>query len=155
MKVFYSFIVCFLAFLSLPSKAQQSGRLYYRNGKIQEVREFTKLQTELYYFHPKKSSANKEPGHASLDFIRKYPLENIINLTFKFEMGSGTDQFCYKLLIEGITDEETFFRKKIQTWDWLEISSPENNSPRNTEIIFFTEKKRLNLVKVEFDKTLY
>jgi hypothetical protein len=140
--------LCSLVFISSGSNAQQSGRIYFRDSTVLEISEFTKLRNELYYYHKSNSSCNKE--NVSIDFIKDYSLDKIREITFTYEKDTGTDKFSYQLLIEGITADGSKFRKKIKTWDWLEMTTL-SGSARNTKINFYTEKKRLELVKIEFD----
>lgn len=148
--IFRNFIVFVLIIPAHSiSHAQNSGRIYFRDGEVQEVSDFRLIKTELYYFHRMYSFFNRE--QESIDLIREYPVANLKNISFQYEKGKGTDQFYYQLLIEGINASGSKFRKKVQTWDWLEISSPEAPSTRNTEIVFYTEKKRFDILRIEFD----
>jgi hypothetical protein len=147
-KYFMVFILL-TVFCSLLSQAQQSGKVFFRDSTILEISEFTKLRTELYNFRKSKYS-NKQEG-ATVDFIRDYKPDKILTLSFRYEKGTGTDQFYYQLLIEGITADGKNFRKKIKTWDWLEMTTTGTGSLRNTGITFFTEKKKLDIVKIVFD----
>ncbi len=146
-KFLIIFITQFLLLFN-PSLGQQSGRIFLKDGSIIEMKEFTRLQTELYYFQKNNRYNKKEL--TSVDFIRNYPLEKIVSMTFRYEKGIGTDQFYYQLLIEGLTSNGSRFKKKIRTWDWLEVSNPESGNQRNSEITFFTEKKKLDIVRLEF-----
>jgi hypothetical protein len=142
-------ILSVLIFCIEDSGAQQSGRIYFRDSTILEITEFTALRSELYYYRKSNNNRNKE--NASVDLTRNYSIEKIRRISFKYEKGRGNDQFSYQLLIEGINPDGSLYKKKIKTWDWLEMSTPESGSVHDTEIIFYTEKKRLDIVRIEFD----
>lgn len=133
----------------LGSFAQQSGRIYLRDGSIIEVSEFTQLRSELHYFQ--RTYLNRLSNRTSVDFIREYPLEKVREINLKYEKGKGTGQFYYQLLVEGVAADGSGFNKKIKTWDWLEMSTPESGSAKDMKIVFFTERKRLDFIKIEFD----
>jgi hypothetical protein len=130
-------------------KAQQSGKIILRDSTIILIDKFTRLKTELYNYQ--RGGYNKNKEKVCIDIIKNYNLDKIREITFSYEKGKGTDQFYYLLIIEGICHDGSRYREKVKTWDWLEMSSPESGSTRNSEIKFFTEKKNLDLERIVFD----
>ncbi len=147
-KTIFLFVLVFSSIFI--SHAQQSGRIYLRDGSVIEVSEFIQLRSELYYFQ--RTFLNRQSNRTSIDFIREYPLEKIREISLRYEKGKNTGQFFYQLSVEGVTSDGSGFKKKIKTWDWLEMSTPESGSSKDMAIVFFTEKKKLDFVKIEFDK---
>lgn len=146
-KLFFLFIH-FLVFILQPIRAQQAGRICFEDSAVLEIRDFTILRTELHYYRNNGNFRNTE--NTTVDFMREYSPEKICFITFKYEKGRGADKFYYLLQVEGISSDGSSYKRKIKTWDWLEMSTHGPGKGRNTEIIFFTEKKKLDIVKIEF-----
>ncbi|MCB8994151.1 MAG: hypothetical protein H6538_00925 [Bacteroidales bacterium] len=137
------------SFLFSDILAQQSGKLFMRDSSYITITDFTKIRSELYTYQ--YSPGRRKKGNATVDFIKDYSPDKIKTIRFKYEKGIGTDQFYYQLLIVGTNAEGRKYRRKIGTWDWLEMKVPGSNGGRDTEIIFFTEDKKLELDRIEFD----
>jgi hypothetical protein len=134
-------------FLSLQLNAQQAGKIYFPDSTVLDVMEFSRIRTELYYY--RKTHVSSMVVDSPGDFIREYKPSEIHEIKFKYEKGKGTDQFYYLLIIEGKSVKGKKFRKKIKTWDWLEICPQNSVIGSNMDIIFFTEKKKPEIVKIE------
>jgi hypothetical protein len=141
-------LIIFSAVFLLPKSltAQNQGRIIYRDSTSLEFSDFTKLQTKLIYYN----RSHQNPGNQkSVNDIWEFSPEKIHEITFKYEKSRGAGYFYYEFLIEGITSNGSSFKKKIKTWDWLEMSIPDSGTGKNTQIVVFTEKKNSDVVKIE------
>lgn len=129
-------------------KAQLPGTILMQNGENILVKDFEELNvTLLYYWNRWSARPSNDPG----EYFRDLNYEELREISFVYQKDRGKSSFTYRLSIEASTDRDERFRRKIKTWDWLEVQTPPDALGKTTRITFFHDKKRFDIRKIVFD----
>jgi len=145
-------IIIFVSFFLFPGSAfsQISGTIHYTDGSAVDLAVFDELFLELHYYSSGYTGIKpNKPG----DYQKTLPLEKLSQITFIYEKDDSLHDFFYLLTVTGIRSNHVPFKTKVKLWDWMEISSAEDNEKYDTRIIFFHNKKKMKIDRIIFKVT--
>jgi len=139
------FLILLLTF-TIPATGQRAGRIFMDNESVINIDSFYEVSVELVYNWSFSPRPKNNPG----SYFKTLQPAQLEEISFIKQEGRFVHNFSYVLRIKGITKSGRRFKKRIYTWDWLEMKQPGMKGPNTGKIVFFHDKRRMDIERIVF-----
>ncbi len=131
----------------MPLHAQKSGIIQWNDGTASRIDSFSEISIRLRYHWWSRKASTNDPG----EYFRKIPVDGLREFVFVRQNGRYSGGFYYLVTLRGYDPDGTLTELKIPVWDWLDMTYTGADSNGNTRITFFHQKRRMKILRIDFE----